>query len=128
MIPINYVNTRGLCAASMLGAHLARTSHIKEGPLFFVLDNKGWKPLRYIDLLKFLKDCVKLIGLDPADVGLHSMRRSGAAFLHSLGVSLIDIMNAGDWKSLAALAYLISPYRRKQEIEQVVSSHLSAMV
>lgn len=69
-----------------------------------------------------------MIGLSPADVGLHSMRRSGAAFLHSIGVSLVDIMNAGDWQSLAALAYLISPIERKQWIESQAAQALEELV
>lgn len=94
-IPVDFVNKNCLCAATMLATHLARTPHIKDGPLFFTLIAGHWRPLRYAELLKFLKDCVRLIGLDPADVGLHSMRRSGAAFLQSMGISLVDIMNAG---------------------------------
>lgn len=127
-VPVNFVSSSSMCAASMLASHLNRTSHIKDGPLFLILTKNGnWQPLLYADLLRFLKTCVSLIGLNPSDVGLHSMRRSGAAFLHSLGVSLVDIMNASDWKSLAALSYLISPLSRKQEIELLASSALSSM-
>lgn len=124
-IPVNYVSKPGLCAANMLASHLERTRHTSEGPLFYVLTKKDeWKPLLYGDLLSFLKDIVQLVGLSPSDVGLHSMRRAGAAYLHSLGVSPIDIMSAGDWKSLAALSYLISPLPRKQEIECISCSNL----
>lgn len=127
-VPVYFAHSDSMCAASMLASHLARTSAFKEGPLFLILTKKGeWRPLLYTDLLGFLKQCVSLIGLNPEEVGLHSMRRSGAAFLHTLGVSLIDIMNAGDWKSLAALSYLISPLERKQDIEKLFSSALSEM-
>lgn len=126
-IPVNYVSCDGLCAARMLATHLARTPHIKEGPLFFLQSKAGWKPLRYCDLLKFLKESVCLIGLDPKEVGLNSMRRAGASYLQSLGVSLVDIMNVGDWKSLAALAYLVSPLDRKMEIEAMVSKSLDGL-
>lgn len=125
-IPINYVKNSSLCAASMLCSHLYRTRHIQDGPLFFLLTKKGdWKPLLYGELLAFLKEVVQLIGMSPSEVGLHSMRRAGAAFLHSIGVSLIDVMNAGDWKSLAALAYLISPFSRKLEIENIACDSLN---
>lgn len=123
-IPVYYVKTVSLCAASMLTTHMVRTEHIKDGPLFYLVKKGVWKPLLYSDLLKFLKHCVSLIGLRPEEVGLHSMRRSGAAFLHSIGVSLVDIMNAGDWRSLAALAYLISPLDRKIHIESQASAAL----
>lgn len=124
-IPINYLSNKTLCAASMLGTHFTRTSFAKEGPLFLLYKNNQWRPLLYTDLLNFIKTSVKLIGLPPAEVGLHSLRRSGAAYLHSLGVSLIDIMNAGDWHSLAALSYLLSPLERKVEVETKVSNALN---
>lgn len=128
-IPINYVDSPIFCAVSMLDTHFARTRHITDGPLFWKLDKSGtWRPLLYKDLLSFLKTCVQSIGLDPGEVGLHSLRRSGAAYMHTLGISFIDIMNAGDWKSLAALAYLISPLSRKEQIESEVSSALSKFV
>ena len=36
----------------------------------------------------------------------HSMRRGGASLLAENGVSLIDIKNLGDWKSMSVLYYL----------------------
>ena len=36
----------------------------------------------------------------------HSMRRGGASLLAEAGVSLIDIKNLGDWKSMSVLYYL----------------------
>lgn len=128
LIPVHYVSCRKLCAASLLCTHLARTSHVKDGPLFLVSCKKlGWKPLLYNDLLKFLKSAVKHIGLSPEQVGLHSLRRAGAAFLQSIGVSLVDIMNTGDWKSLAALSYLVSPIDRKLLIEKTVCAELATL-
>lgn len=124
-IPITYTSSNCFCAVSMLCSHLVRTQHIADGPLFYLYKKGKWRPLLYGELLEFLKNCVKLIGLDPSEVGLHSMRRSGASYLHDLGVSLVDIMCAGDWKSLAALQYLISPLSRKTEIDGMVSSKLS---
>lgn len=123
-IPVNYLPNKNLCAASMLVTHLTRTNFTKEGPLFLVMKKGQWRPLLYSELLTFVKDCVQLIGISASEVGLHSLRRSGAAYLHSLGISLIDIMNTGDWHSLAALSYLLSPLERKVKIEAVVSEAL----
>lgn len=126
-IPVSYINSSCFCAASMLITHLARTPHIKDGPLFLLYKDKQWKPLLYKDLLVFIKDCVKMINLNPSDVGLHSLRRSGASYLHELGFSLVDIMNAGDWRSLAALQYLISPFSRKAVIEKQAAISLQTV-
>lgn len=123
-IPVTYTKSKCFCAVSMLCSHLLRTSHIQEGPLYYLFKKGVWRPLLYGELLDFLKRSVKLIDMSPSDVGLHSMRRSGASYLHDLGVSLVDIMSAGDWKSLAALQYLILPLARKVEIEKLVSVNL----
>lgn len=124
-IPISYVDNPCFCVVSMIATHFLRTPQLTDGCLFHVYAAGTWKPLLYKDLLAFLKDCVLILGLLPESVGLHSMRRSGAAFLQSIDVSLVDIMNAGDWKSLAALAYLVSPLSRKMIIEKKVIHNLS---
>lgn len=124
-IPVFFTKCAPLCAASLLSAHLLRTRHIKEGPLFFMITkNQGWRPLLYNELLKFFKKIVPLIGLNPTQVGLHSMRRAGASYLQSIGISLVDIMCAGDWRSLAALSYLITPLSRKKDIETLACTKL----
>ena len=74
-----------------------------------------------------MKRTVKVIGLDPEVVGLHSMRRSGASYLHRIGVPLQDIKCAGDWGSLAVLSYLVTPMDRKVVIEQFTSTSLATM-
>lgn len=78
----------------------------------------------YRDVLQFIKRAVLLIGLDPQNIGLHSLRRSGASFLHSIGVPLEDIRMAGDWRSMAVLLYLVNPFSRKLELESVAASAL----
>lgn len=80
-IPVRFISNKSLCAASMVGSHLYRTGFTREGPLFLVHKQGQWRPLLYADLLRFIKECVKLIGLPPEDVGLHSLRRSGAAWM-----------------------------------------------
>lgn len=82
-------------------------------------------PIRYREVLNFLKKISKNIGKNPSDVGLHSLRRAGSYFMHILGVPLEDIKCVGDWKSLAALSYLISPLERKQNIDKMVASALA---
>lgn len=126
-IPINFLHNKTLCAASMLVTHLSRTGFTQEGPLFLLYKKEKWRPLLYSELLTFIKGCVKLIGISPDEVGMHSLRRSGAAYLHSLGFSLVDIMCAGDWRSLAALSYLISPLERKCQVETGVSRALDKL-
>lgn len=52
LIPVNFVKTNPLCAASMLATHLARTSHITDEPLFFTQVGTHWRPLRYGEIIE----------------------------------------------------------------------------
>ena len=63
-------------------------------------------PLTYPVLNKYLKRLLSAIDMDVKGAGCHSLRRSGAAFLHHCGVPLEDIRQTGDWASLTALIYL----------------------
>lgn len=81
-------------------------------------------PVTYRDLLHFIKECVARIALDPRNVELHLLRRSGATHLHSIGVPLVDIKFLGDWMSLAVLQYLVTTFDRKVQIENYFASML----
>ena len=116
-IPVHIIPGSPLCAVSLLKQHCSQFPRGLDSFLLYKDSPRGVTPLTYGDLLSFLKESVKLIGLDPKDVGLHSLRRSGVAFLHSIRVPLEDIKCVGDWKSLAILSYLITPMDRKQSIE-----------
>lgn len=81
----------------------------------------------YRDVLRFLKESVLMLGIPPERFGLHSLRRSRAMYLQSLGVPLYEIQLLGDWRSMAVLLYLSSTYERKIEIQHVVVSSLNAL-
>ena len=115
-IPVFYVPNRIFCAATLVKEHVEQYPAAAGSPLFVNQGNS--KPVWYRDLLGFIKRSVASIGLDPNDYGTHSMRRSGAGFLHSVGVPLEDIMVMGDWKSMAVLDYLVTPLSRKMDIQK----------
>ena len=112
-----------MCGVFVEGPHeeIFRTSN---GVLFYKRCGHSNVPLLYCDVLKFLKDSVEGIGMDPSDVGLHSVRRSGAAYLHCIGIPSIDIQCVWDWRSLAVLSYLITPLNRKLDLELKVAATL----
>ena len=107
-----------------LKEHFARFPRPANSLLFYKATKDGVKPLLYREVLEFLKDLVEGIGLDPSDVGLHSLRRLGCAFLHSIRISLEDVKCVGDWKFLAVLSYLVTPTERKLSIEGLASRAL----
>lgn len=93
--------------------------------LFQKKTSKGVEPLMYREVLSYIKRLVKAIGLDPCNIGLHSLRRSGASFLHCIGIPLEDIRMAGDWRSMAVLLYLVNPLSKKIELESRVVTALA---
>ena len=123
-IPIFYVTDPRFCAASIIKEHLRKYPGDPLSPVFLKQGNSGLLPVLYKEVLD-IKKAVAQIGLDPVAYGTHSMRRSGAAFLHAQGIPLEDIMVMGDWKSLAVLDYLVTPLSRKMDIQGKISSALS---
>ena len=120
-IPVYYVNDKVFCAASALEHHFKQMPGHDDSPLFLHPDMD--RPILYGDLLSFIKRLSSAIGMS-GRVGCHSLRRSGAAFLHSIGTPLEDIMSVGDWRSMAVLAYLATPMDRKKEIQFKVAAKL----
>ena len=120
-IPVSYTGNQVFCAGTALRYHMERYPAAQDSPLLLKVGSNGLVPILYGELQKFIKTCVRSIGLDPDMYGSHSLRRSGALYLHSLGVPLEDIMCAGHWKSLAVLAYLATPPDRKRFIQDCVA-------
>lgn len=107
---------RPLCAVSWIRNHFAETPSPAEG--LFVKPSAGtYVPLMYKDVLNYLQSLVGLIGLDPHDAGLHSLRRSGASYLNAIGVSLPDIKLLGNWKSNAVFEYVKCSDERMKSIQ-----------
>ena len=48
------------------------------------------------------------------------MRRGGASLLAENGVSLVDIKNLGDWKSVSVLFYLTRTIDSKVALERTI--------
>lgn len=124
-IPIMKIDNHWFCLYTMLQDHFSRFPVASSQPIFWKRSGNITKPIVYSELLQFLKSVVSWVGLKPEEVGLHSLRRSGAGFLYSLGVPLSDIQSFGDWSSLAVLLYLCTPFSRKCDIEKSVSQFLS---
>lgn len=123
-IPIVKIDNDWFCVYSLLKKHFIEFDVPHDSYLFWKHSGSNMKPIQYNELLQFLKTAVTWIGLEPSDVGLHSLRRSGAAFLHSIGVPLNDIQSVGDWSSMAVLLYLCTTFSRKCSIEKSVAGVL----
>lgn len=123
-IPICSIPGSPFCAVSLVKSHFSKYPGDPNAPLFYRPKGKFQVPVRYKETLSYFKKMSSLIGKDPSTIGLHSLRRSGAFFMHQIGVPLEDIKCIGDWKSLAVLMYIVSPVERKKSIDKVVANAL----
>lgn len=126
-IPVAAVDGSPLCAVSLLKTHfLDLPSSNPDSPAFLVRLRGSVAPLQYPRLLTFLKKLLRLIGVDTERAGVHSLRRSGAAFMHLCGVPLEDIRFTGDWASLSALIYLAKPMRTRILTDCAIAKAISS--
>ena len=124
-VPVTCSPSSPLCAVLWVKQHLIDFPSLDTNSNFFKLLIDGQqRDMSYSRLLGFLKMLLRKSGVDPSNVGLHSLRRAGAAFMHSVGLTLEDIRQAGDWQSLAALLYLAKPLSTRVHLDQRVSSAL----
>lgn len=124
-IPLHVSQDCVFDVVSRLRHHFVTVPADGDSYLFLKKDRKGKSmPLMYKEVLQFIKKAVISIGLDPQNIGLHSLRRSGASFLHSIGIPLEDIRMVGDWRSMAVLLYLVNPFSRKLDLELKIAAAL----
>ena len=97
-----------LCPALALINHLARSGTLPaSAPLFAIKAPNGpMTALTSSSARRRINKLFKDIGLNCADYGSHSLRRSGASHLFACGMSLQSIMILGDWKSDCVLKYI----------------------
>ena len=69
-----------------------------NAPAFWLVENGKYVPLTYKKLLSFLKFLLRSSGRESDNVGLHSLRRSGSAFMYDIGFGIDDIRQVGDWQ------------------------------
>ena len=125
-IPVHRISDDAFCVVSMIEEHFKAFPAPGDTPIFLRRTSQSVAPILYGDLLLFIKKLSSSIGLDKTKYGSHSMRRSGACFLHQLKVPLTDIMSLGNWSSMAVLSYLVTPETRKHAIQGAVGLALAS--
>lgn len=126
-IPVKRIANYKFCLYTRLYHHFQSVPSTGQEPVILKSTHYGPKPLMYRETLEFLKAGAERLGIDHRRVGLHSLRRSGAMHLYSLGVTLNDIRLVGDWRSLAVLIYLSAPLPRMVQIEELSASALNML-
>ena len=123
-LPITRAPGSPLCAVFWVKRHISMCPAEPSSPFFLLRNRAGFIPLTYAKLLIYLKGLLRKSAIDPTRVGMHSLRRAGASFMHSIGLPLEDIRQAGDWTSLAALIYLTKPLQGRVDSDQRVAAAL----
>ena len=124
-IPVTSASGSPLCAVDLVREHFRNfPKSDPASPAFWIISGSKQVPLTYPKLLSFIKFLLKKIGKDCPGAGMHCLRRAGAAYMYSLGLSLDDVRQAGDWKSLAALIYLTKPLSGRVVTDRIVSETL----
>lgn len=105
-LPFAELKGSQLCPVDALRNLLFVAPFDRKSPLFSY--RKGhqilsWTHSKFVAKLKSL---VQDMGLDPDSYSGHSFRRGGASLGFSLGMSILDIKNRGDWKSAAVERYI----------------------
>ena len=127
-IPITYAHGSPICAVQWVQRHILDfPSQDPDSPLFLLPRNAASVPMTYSVLLTYLKRLLQRSGRNSEQFGLHSLRRAGASYMHSIGLTLEDIRQAGDWKSLAALIYLARPLQGRIETDKRVAHSLCSL-
>lgn len=124
-VPITKALGSPLCATTWVNRHFNEVPITDpESPAFMLVSGDRKFPVTYPVLLKFLKSLLDKCGFNSAHTGLHSLRRSGALFMHDSGLGLDDIRQHGDWNSMAALVYLTKPLQLRIVNDSIVSKAL----
>ena len=125
-----HANNKELCPvktwATIINRILSYPGTSIHSPINTILVGKQMSLIRDKEVIKHIRATVStigknILGFDPKEVGIHSIRSSFAMFLYIRGVRTDRIMLQGRWKSDAFLIYL-----RKQVAE--FSKGLSEMM
>jgi len=100
-----YPTGGSLCPVAAV-RHLFETVPGEGGAHAFAFTSRGKvQPLTHTVFVRHLKGLLHSAGCDPASYSGHSLRRGGATLAFRLGMSMEQIMEHGDWRSLAVMVY-----------------------
>jgi len=97
-----------------------------SSPAFVIPTAAGLRSLSYSSFTKHLKDLLRFAGFNPDDYSGHSLRRGGATYANSLGISHELIQLQGDWASSAYREYLARPLRQRYTVAKQVATQIAS--
>ena len=95
-----FSGNKELCPVETLRRYQIVTSPLrKEFDQFFVATVKPHKPVAPCTIARWLKEVLKLSGIDVSIFTAHSMRNASAPAAANSGVTTSDILKAADWST-----------------------------
>ena len=89
----------------------------------FSYSNKHF--VSYTSFTSRLKSLLLSAGVDPTKFSGHSFRRGGATYLHSLGVTPLEIQASGDWQTMVFTRYLHLSLEDRWRSQQLMADAIS---
>ena len=120
-IPLPFIPNYVLCPVTALNNYFCTVPTLPSSPLFIVSQDGSFRSLLVTHFNRFFKACVTTVGLKPDNFSSRSFRQGGATFV----VPTEFIKAQGDWRSDAYLVYLKLSTKKKLDILQAISAHLS---
>ena len=124
-IPLPFIPNSVLCPVTALNNYFCTVPTLASSPLFTVHHDGSFRPLLAAHFNQFFKACFTSVGLKPVNFSSRSFRQGGATFAFNCGAPTEFIKALGDWRSDAYLVYLKLSTKKKLDILQAISAHLS---
>ena len=129
-------NARGatpLCPTLALLSYLSATAALPATAPLFALPGRDpatgqlrWGPVNYNWMLQRLKAVLASANQDPQLFAAHSFRRGGATYAYMQGMSDLEIMRLGDWRSPVWHDYVEVQDAQRQAASQRLATALVA--
>lgn len=125
VIPVNSLPDKRLCAVYWARRHFSECPAPANYKAFRMPKAGNSIPLSYTFYQAVIKEAAARVEIDPSNVSTHSLRRGGANFLRTVGVSVMEIKEVGEWKSDCVYQYLETSLAERLTTDLRVATVLS---
>ena len=120
VVPLLTVPGSPLCPVTIYKRMVSLVPGRQNDPLFSVKKGDKWGPMTYIEYQSKMRSLISSTGRSGKAYSSHSLRRGGATYLASVGVSKELIKLMGDWKSDAVDKYIHVSLESKVQVAQKI--------
>ena len=124
MVVLPCIDSSPLCPVKAIVSLFNRFPLPQDSPAFAVICLGKVVPLSYGQFISMLRSFLTRLGLQPNKYAGHSLRRGGATWAFSTGVTPELIKLQGDWKSNVYQLYLELPVSCRIAVGQAMAAGL----